>query len=75
MHVSISLLAIPELYGVHPYVYRDVVNLLCLSDLNIVDVMNATCTMEESGRPDSQMLNCISTTEDTSTSDGIQRML
>ena len=74
VHVPNSLL-VPEQYCVHSYVDGDVVSFVCLSDMNPTDLINATCTMEGSGRPDLEMLNCISTTEETTTSDGIQCML
>ena len=49
------------------YVEGDVVNCQRLSGLSPADVMIATCTMEGSWRPDTQLQNCSSTTEDTST--------
>ena len=48
-----------------PYVEGDVVYFQCLSGLSSADVMIATCTMEGRWRPDPQLLNCSSPTEDT----------
>ena len=63
-----SLLAVPvQANNSSPYVEGDVVIFQCLSGLSPTDVMIATCTMEGSWRPDPQLLNCSSTTEDTAT--------
>ena len=61
-----SLLAVPVQANVRrTYVEGDVVNFRCLSGLSSADVMIATCTMEGRWRPDPQLLNCSSPTEDT----------
>ena len=62
-----SLLAVPvQANDSHPYVEGDMVNFQCLAGLSPTDVVIATCTtMEGIWRPDPQLLNCFSTTQDT----------
>ena len=60
------------------YVEGDVVNFQCLPGLSPASVMIATCTTEGSWRPDPQLLNCTSATDETTTTTAInstQRML
>ena len=59
------------------YMEGDVVNFQCQSGLSPADAVNASCTMEGTWRLDAQlldpqMLNCSSTTEDTSTTTTIK---
>ena len=62
------LLAVPVQANDHrPYVEGDVVNFQCLSCLSPADVMIATCSLEGRWMPDPQLLNCSSSTEDTTT--------
>ena len=66
------LLAVPvQANDSRPYVKGDVVIFQCLSGLSPADAMIATCTVEGSWKPDPQLLNCSSPTEDTTTTTAI----